>query len=433
MEKMLKLNGLKLLHYKNSQDAGTVEMPVPKVVRIPMVQHMGAPCVPVVKPGERVLAGQLIGDSDQAFSVPVHSSVSGTVKAVEDYVSSSGALVKRVVIETDQVQEEIPHAPRTANTQEELVKAARDAGLAGLGGAGFPTHIKLNYKDVDRVDALVINAAECEPYITSDYREMLESPDDILNGVKTVMKCLNIQKAWIGIEDNKPEAISLLNQKAAGTNIKVEALKSIYPQGAEKVLIYNTTGRIIEEGEIPADKGVIVMNVTTVANLWRFLQTGMPLTHKRVTIDGSVVKKPMNVRVPLGTMVSDLLDFAGVDKDKVKKALMGGPMMGTPLDTLDTSIIKNNNAILLLDEKDAAPPKTTACIKCGRCVDVCPMNLLPAQLEKAFDREDTETLETLKVNLCINCGSCTYVCPAKRNLAQKNQLAKGLLKRKNQG
>ena len=199
------------------------------------------------------------------------------------------------------------------------------------------------------------------------------------------------------------------------------------------MLIYNTTGRIIEEGEIPADKGVIVMNVTTVANLWRFLQTGMPLTHKRVTIDGSVVKKPMNVRVPLGTMVSDLLDFAGVDKDKVKKALMGGPMMGTPLDTLDTPIIKNNNAILLLDEKDAAPPKTTACIKCGRCADVCPMNLLPAQLEKAFDREDAETLETLKVNLCINCGSCTYVCPAKRNLAQKNQLAKGFLKRKNQG
>lgn len=430
---MLKLNGLKLLHYKNSQDAGTVEMPVPKMVRIPMVQHMGAPCSPVVKPGERVLVGQLIGDSEQAFSVPIHSSVSGTVKAIEDYVASSGALVKRVVIETDGQQEEIPHGPRTANTQQELVAAARDAGLAGLGGAGFPTHIKLNYKDVDRVDALVINAAECEPYITSDYREMLESPDDIVNGVKTVMKCLNIPQAWIGIEDNKPEAISLLNQKTAGTNIKVEALRSIYPQGAEKVLIYNTTGRIIEEGEIPADKGVIVMNVTTVANLWRFLQTGMPLTHKRVTIDGSVVKKPMNVRVPLGTMISDLLAFAGVETDKVKKALMGGPMMGTALDTLDTPIIKNNNAILLLDEKDAAPPKTTACIKCGRCMDVCPMNLLPSQLERAFDREDTETLAALKVGLCINCGSCTYVCPAKRNLAQKNQLAKGLLKRKNQG
>ncbi len=430
---MLKLNGLKLLHYKNSQDAGTVEMPVPKMVRIPMVQHMGVPCTPVVKPGEQVLVGQLIGNSEQAFSVPIHSSVSGTVKMIEDYVASSGVLVKRVVIESDGKQEEIPHTSRTVSTQQELVEAARDAGLAGLGGAGFPTHIKLNYKDVDRVNALVINAAECEPYITSDYREMVECPDDIVNGIKTVMKCLNIPQAWIGIEDNKPEAISLLNQKTAGTNIKVEALRSIYPQGAEKVLIYNTTGRIIEEGEIPADKGVIVMNVTTVANLWRFLQTGMPLTHKRVTIDGSVVKKPMNVRVPLGTMISDLLAFAGVETEKVKKALMGGPMMGTALDTLDTPIIKNNNAILLLDEKEATPPKTTACIKCGRCVDVCPMNLLPSQLERAFDQEDTERLTALKVGLCINCGSCTYVCPAKRNLAQKNQLAKGLLKRKNQG
>ena len=430
---MLKLNGLKLLHCKNSQDAETVEMPAPKVVRVPMLQHMGAPCVPVVNPGERVLAGQLIGDSERAMAVPVHSPVSGTVKAIEDYVTSSGALVKRVVIENDGQQEEIPRRAYPWNSQAELVAAAREAGLSGLGGAGFPTHIKLNYRDVDRVDALVINAAECEPYITSDYREMLESPDDIVNGVQAVMKCLGISRAWIGVEDNKPDAIALLNQKAAGTGIRVEALRSIYPQGAEKVLIYNTTGRIIEEGEIPADKGVIVMNVTTAANLWRFLQTGMPLTHKRITIDGSAVDRPMNIRVPIGTMVSDVLDFAGVDKSRVRKALMGGPMMGLCLDTLETPILKNNNAILLLEEKDAVLPKTTACIKCGRCADVCPMNLMPSQLERAFDREDAEALEILKVGLCINCGSCTYVCPAKRNLAQKNQLAKGLLKRQKQG
>ncbi|MGI5894289.1 MAG: electron transport complex subunit RsxC [Candidatus Merdivicinus sp.] len=427
---MLKLNGLKLLHYKNSQDAQTVDMPVPATVRIPMVQHMGAPCVPTVKPGDEVLVGQLIGSSDQAFSVPIHSSVSGKVKAIEDYVTSMGSIVKRVVIETDGEQRAIEGTPRTVSTQQELVDAAREAGIAGLGGAGFPTHIKLAYKDVDRVDALVINAAECEPYITSDYREMLENPDDIIGGIQTVMKCLNISKAFIGIEDNKPEAIALLNKKTAGTSIHVEALRSIYPQGAEKVLIYNTTGRIIEEGEIPADKGVIVMNVTTVANLHRFLTTGMPLTHKRVTVDGDLVQKPMNVRVPIGTMISDLLAFAGVDTQKVRKALMGGPMMGTALDTLETPVIKNNNAILVLDEKHAAPPKTTACIRCGRCIDVCPMNLMPAALEKAFDQQDTEQLETLKVGLCINCGSCTYVCPAKRNLAQKNQLAKALLKRK---
>ena len=427
---MLKLNGLKLLHCKNSQDAETVEMPAPKVVRVPMLQHMGAPCVPVVNPGERVLAGQLIGDSERAMAVPVHSPVSGTVKAIEDYVTSSGALVKRVVIENDGQQEEIPRRAYPWNNQAELVAAAREAGLSGLGGAGFPTHIKLNYRDVDRVDALVINAAECEPYITSDYREMVENPDGILSGIQTVMRCLGISKAFIGIEDNKPAAIRLLNEKAAGTGIRVEPLKSIYPQGAEKVIIYNTVGRVIEEGEIPADKGVLVLNVTTVASLDRFLKTGLPLTHKRVTVDGGPVEKPMNIRVPVGTMVSDLLAFAGVDAGKVKKALMGGPMMGVALDTLETPIVKNNNAILLLDEIQAKPPKTTACIRCGRCIDVCPMNLRPAELERAYDRKDTERLAALKVNLCINCGSCTYVCPAKRNLAQKHQLAKELLRRK---
>lgn len=427
---MLKLNGLRLLHYKNSQNAATVDMPVPKIVRIPMAQHMGAPCAPVVKPGDEVLAGQLIGDSEQAFSVPVHSSVSGKVKAVEEAVGPAGGLVRRVVIETDAEQRWIEGRPRTVTSQRELVEAAREAGLAGLGGAGFPTHIKLNYKDVDRVDALVINAAECEPYITSDYREMMENPDGILRGIQTVMRCLDIPRAFIGVEDNKPEAIALLNQKAAGTNIRVEPLKSIYPQGAEKVIIYNTTGRIVEEGEIPADKGVLVLNVTTVANLDRFLQTGLPLTHKRVTVDGSLVKKPMNIRAPIGTMISDLLAFAGVETDGVRKALMGGPMMGTALDTLETPLIKNNNAILVLGEEEARPPRTTACIRCGRCIDVCPMNLRPADLERAYDLRDTERLAALKVNLCINCGSCTYVCPAKRNLAQKHQLAKGLLKRK---
>ena len=426
---MLKLNGLKLLHFKNSQDAQTVDIPLPKTVKIPMQQHMGAPCVPVVKVGDQVLVGQLIGTSDQPFSVPVHSSVSGTVTALEDYVTSGGAPAKRVVVETDGLQTPVECSPHTVTNQEELVKAARDAGLAGLGGAGFPTHIKLGYKDVDRLDTLVINAAECEPYITSDYREMMECPDDIIEGVQTVMKCLNINRAFIGIEDNKPAAIALLNQKAQGTNIRVEALRSIYPQGAEKVIIYNTTGRVVEEGELPADKGVVVMNVTTVANLSRYLRTGMPLTHKRVTVDGNFVEKPMNIRVPIGTSVEELLDFAGIDKTRVKKALMGGPMMGVALENLDAPVIKNNNAIVLFDEDRAEAPPTTACIRCGRCIDVCPMNLMPANLEKAYDAGDVEELQRLKVGLCINCGSCTYVCPAKRNLAQKHQLAKALLKR----
>lgn len=427
---MLKLNGLKLLHFKNSQNAQTVEIPLPKTVRIPMQQHMGKPCTPTVAVGDTVRVGQCIGDSEKVFAVPVHSSVSGTVTALEDYVTMNGAPAKRVVIETDGLQTPIDAVPHSAENQAELVKASRDAGLAGLGGAGFPTHIKLGYKDVDRLDTLVINAAECEPYITSDYREMMECPDDILDGIRAVMKALDIPRAFIGIEDNKPDAIALLNEKTKDTPIRVEALRSIYPQGAEKVLIYNTTGRIVEEGELPADKGVVVMNVTTVANLSRYLKTGMPLTQKRVTIDGNFVEHPMNVRVPIGTSVRYLLDFAGIDGSRVKKVLLGGPMMGSAMESLDVPIVKNNNAIVLFDEEAARVPKTTACIRCGRCIDVCPMNLMPANLERAYDAEDLETLLKLKVSLCINCGSCSYVCPAKRNLAQKNQLAKVLLRRK---
>jgi len=428
---MRKLNGVKLSHFKNSKDVQTVDIPLPSTVTIPLLQHMGVGCDPVVAVGDTVKVGQLIGDSEAAFSVPVHSSVAGTVTAVGKYVASSGKIENQVTIEVAEVQETVECGPVEVTDQASLVAAARAAGLAGLGGAGFPTHIKLAYKDVDKVDTLVINGAECEPYITSDYREMMECPDDIIAGVELVQKCLGIAKAYIGIEDNKPDAIALLKDKASGNpSIQISSLPSLYPQGAEKVLIYNCTGRIIEEGEIPADKGVIVMNITTVANLYRYVKTGMPLTHKRVTIDGTYVKKPLNVRVPIGTAISYVLDWAGIHEELARKVLMGGPMMGMAVYDLNTPIIKNNNAILLMDEKAAVFPRTTACIRCGRCIDACPMNLMPTALEHAYDQGDVERLKALKVNLCINCGCCTYVCPAKRHLAQKNTLAKGLLRKK---
>lgn len=426
---MLKLNGVKLSHYKNSKDAQTVDIPLPPTVTIPLLQHMGVGCEPVVAVGDTVKAGQLIGDSEAAFSVPVHSSVAGTVTAIGKYVASSGKVETQITIEVAPEQETVECGPVEVTDQASLVAAARAAGLAGLGGAGFPAHIKLAYKDIDKVDTLVINGAECEPYITSDYREMMESPDDIIAGVELVQKCLGIANAYIGIEDNKPDAIKLLTEKAAGKSIKVSSLPSLYPQGAEKVLIYNCTGRIIEEGEIPADKGVIVMNITTVASLYRYVQTGMPLTHKRITIDGNYVKKPMNVRVPIGTAISYVLDWAGIHEELARKVLMGGPMMGMAVYDLNAPIIKNNNAILLFDEQQAVFPRTTACIRCGRCIDACPMNLMPTALERAYDQGDVERLKALKVNLCINCGCCTYVCPAKRHLAQKNTLAKGLLRK----
>ncbi|MBR6790874.1 MAG: electron transport complex subunit RsxC [Oscillospiraceae bacterium] len=425
---MLKLNGVKLSHYKNSKDAQTVDIPLPPTVTIPLLQHMGAGCEPVVAVGDTVKVGQLIGDSSAGFSVPVHSSVAGTVTAIGKYVAASGKIENQVTIEVAEVQETIECGPVEVTDQASLVAAARAAGLAGLGGAGFPTHIKLAYKDIDKVDTLVINGAECEPYITSDYREMMECPDDIIAGVELVKKCLGIEKAYIGIEDNKPDAIALLKSKA-GAGIEVKSLPSLYPQGAEKVLIYNCTGRIVEEGELPADKGIIVMNITTVASLWRYVKTGMPLTHKRITLDGSYVKKPMNVRVPIGTSIAYVLDWAKIPEELARKILMGGPMMGMAVYDLNAPIIKNNNAILVLDEKAAVLPRTTACIRCGRCIDACPMNLMPTLLEKAYDQGDADRLREMKVNLCINCGCCTYVCPAKRHLAQKNTLAKGLLRK----
>lgn len=463
---MRNLNGIRLHHYKKSKDLATVELPLPKTVTIPMLQHMGVGCTPVVQVGDAVKVGQLIGDSEEAFSVPVHSSVAGTVTAIQDYVASSGKTEKQVVIEVAEIQETINPKPHPVSDQKSLVEAARLSGLSGLGGAGFPTHVKLNYKDIDKVDTLVINGAECEPHITSDYREMLEAPDDIIGGVKEVMRCLNIANAYIGIEDNKPDAIKLLREKIDVDNIHIVSLKSVYPQGAEKVMIYHSTGRVIEEGEIPADKGVIVLNISTVSNLYRFIKTGMPLTHKRLTIDGNYVDKPLNVRVPIGTSINYVLDFAGVDKNKADKILMGGPMMGIAIYDVETPVIKNNNAILVLQEKsrkykasrtvstlspaatdgtdnpeDAAKgpastvvgkelvPPTTACIRCGKCVYVCPVNLMPAALEKAYDKKNVEALKNGKVNLCINCGCCSYICPAHRNLAQKNQLAKNMLKK----
>ncbi len=465
---MRNLNGIKLAHHKKSKDMATVEIPLPKVVKIPMLQHMGAPCRPLVNVGDTVKVGQLIGDCEEAFSVPIHSSVSGTVTAIENYLAYSGKTEKRVVIEVSETQEYEDFTPQPVFDQNSLVKAARLSGIAGLGGAGFPTHIKLNCKNPENITTLVINGAECEPFLTSDYREMIENTDDIIGGIKEVMRCLNIPKCIIGIEDNKKDAIVLLREKLKGENIEVYSLKSTYPQGAEKILIYQSTGIVIEEGEIPADKGIIVMNITTVAELYRFIRTGKPLTHKRVTVDGNYVTKPMNLRVPIGTSIEYILDYAGIDKDKADKVLLGGPMMGVAVYDPETPIMKNTNGIVVLKDphlrykvsqtlrtilpaanirgtdkiEDASQsPNTTvvgdllalpktACIRCGKCVYVCPVDLMPAALERAYMKRDLEKLSELKVNLCINCGCCSYICPARRNLAQKNQLAKDLLKNK---
>lgn len=427
----MSLSGIKLPHKKGTAGSETVELPLPKKVVIPMSMGMGAPCEPLVKKGDEVKVGEKIGDSDKFMSAPIHSSVSGKVTAVEDYLLSNGRVCKSVVIETDGEQKLSPDIkPPQVTDKASLCAAIKESGCVGLGGAGFPTHIKLNYNESKaHVDSLVINAAECEPYITSDCRTMIEEPDDAAEGIRAVMKYLNIENAYIGIEDNKPDAIKLMRERTSDDgNIKVVKLKSSYPQGAEKVMAYNTTGRIIGEGELPSDKGIIVMNISTAAFIAKYLRTGMPLVSRRVTVDGDIVSKPMNIKVPIGTPIREVLEYAETDVSRAKKILMGGPMMGVCVYDPETPVIKVNNAILAFEKLAARKENPTNCISCGRCISVCPLKLMPCRFEKAYDARDKETLIRLKIGLCMNCGACSYVCPAKRQLAEKNQLAKSFIR-----
>lgn len=424
---MKRLNGVRLSHRKGTADSHTVRLPLPEKVTIPMLMNMGAPCTPLVKIGDTVAVGQKIGDTDAFMSVPVHSSVSGTVKAITDIKLASGNVCKAVTIETDgnqTVSEEV--RPPVAHSKEEFIKAMRESGITGLGGAGFPTHIKLNPKTP--VDTLIINAAECEPYITSDHRQMLEDADSVIDGIKIVMKYLNIESTVIGIENNKEDAISLLTQKTSSiAEITVKSLPSSYPQGAEKVLIYNTVGRIVMEGQLPSDTGAVVLNVSTAAQISHYMKTGMPITERRITVDGDIVAKPCNVFAPIGTAFSEVLAYARCDTEKLKKLIAGGPMMGACAFDPETPVVKGTNAILAFEKY--SEPTVTNCIRCGRCIKTCPFNLMPTEMEKAYQKRDIETLKALKVTLCMNCGCCTYVCPAGRKLAETNQLAKALIPR----
>ena len=425
---MNKLNGIKLRHNKNTRNCETADFPLPKSVVIPMSQHMGAPCKCTVKKGDTVTVGQKIGDTDAFMSAPVHSSVSGTVVGIDDFLLANGAVCEAAVIETDGLQTVCPDitVPEITDKQS-LIAAVRESGLTGLGGAGFPTHIKLNYDAVKTpIDTLVINAAECEPYITSDYRELIERPTDIIEGILLVQKYLGIPMCKLCIEDNKPEAIKLMQVKTADIkSIEVVTLPSSYPQGAEKVIVYSAPGRIVAEGELPSNQGAMVMNVSTVASIYRYTCNGMPLVSRRITVDGdAVTKNAGNYFVPIGTRVSEILDYCGAED--AKKVLYGGPMMGMCLYDTDQPVIKNNNAILAF--REGRLPQTTACIRCGRCVRTCPLGLMPVMIESAYNENDVNELKRLKVTLCMNCGCCSYACPAHRPLAEINQLAKARLK-----
>lgn len=424
--------GAAVPHDKATSGMQTVTMPLPSKLVLCMKQHIGAPCTPVVKKGDHVDVGTVVGKAPSVVSADIHSGVSGTVVGIETMQYPTGGAVQAVVIEPDGQQTIAANIKKPSVTNyESFIQAVRNCGLVGLGGAGFPTAVKLSPKNLQQVDTLVINGAECEPYLTADNREFLEHSDTILSGIKAVMEYLQIQKCCIGIERNKPEAMdlmfSLIKDEPA---IKVVPLPSRYPQGAEKVLIERTVGREVPRGGLPSDVGVIVLNVTTLSTIGKYLQTGMPLTTKRLTVEGDAVAKPQNVEVIIGTPLEEVLEFCGGTKVQAAKVITGGPMMGTAQVSLQFPVLKQNNGLLVLSEKSAHLPAAQPCIRCGRCISACPMGLSPVEIANAYNRKDTHALDKMMVDLCIACGTCAYVCPAKRPVSQTMALAKDYLKRK---
>ena len=414
-----------------TEKRSTVVMKAPKMVCISMQQHIGAPLTPLVKIGDKVLRGQKIADSDAFMSSPIHSSVSGTVKKIDDILVPFMGNVKVVFIENDEeytwdTLEKIPKWEVASSS--DLLKLIREKGIVGIGGAAFPTHIKLNPPSDTKVDTLLLNGAECEPYLNSDNRLMLENPDSIVKGVKIIQKILGVSKAIIGIEENKPEAIEKMKKAAKNTGIEVVPLHTKYPQGGEKQLIKALTNREVPSGKLPSAVGVVVQNTGTAAAIYEGVVNGVPLIEKIVTVSGKAIKESKNVRVAIGTPFSAILDFCGVERDKIDKLVVGGPMMGIAQFSEETPVVKGTSGVLALTTEETNPYDPRPCISCGKCVTVCPMGLSPLMFAKIATYEQWENLNQYSLMDCIECGSCSYTCPANRPLTESIKIGKSKLR-----
>ena len=389
----------------------------------PLSQHIGAPSVPCVKKGDTVLAGQKIADAGGFVSVPLHASVSGTVKGIEKRLNATGSMVDCIVIENDQQYQEteFQEARLEDLTKEEILNRIKEGGVVGMGGAGFPTHVKLAPKDPSKIEYILVNGAECEPYITSDYRRMIEEPEKVVKGLQVILTLFDSAKGYICIEDNKPDCIAKMKELVKDIDrIEVKEMMTKYPQGGERTLIYAATGREINSTMLPADVGCVVDNVETVISVYKAVILGRPVNSRVVTVTGDGIKEPKNLLVLAGTDMSELVDAAGGLKAKIAKAISGGPMMGFALYDLHVPCTKTTSAFLFLehDAVSEAQEIQTACINCGRCVSVCPGHVLPARLAKLAERGDMAGFEALDGMECCECGCCSYICPAKSPLTQ---------------
>lgn len=431
---LFKLGTLGVPHLKNTAASSAVRMAPPKEVKLPTSMHIGAPARVTVKAGDEVFVGTTVAVAGGYVSSPVHSSVSGKVKKIDEILNYAGEKIPTVIIESDGLMTPDPTiAPPKIESLDDLCQAVRESGIVGLGGAGFPTAVKLDGAKSGGIRKLILNGAECEPYITSDTRTMLDDAEDIKAGVELLSEFIPFEEIHVGIEKNKGECIKKMTEVFSSDNrVVVHTLPDTYPQGAEKVLIYNTAGLVVPEGKLPADVGVIVLNVTTVANIAKYVKSGMPLVEKCVTVDGSAIKEPKNVICPIGTPISELIGFVGGCLDEAGKILYGGPMMGVAIYDAESPVLKNTNAITVLNDKDAKQSAGHPCIHCGRCASVCPIGLTPTEFAKAMNIDDhtarAEMLSDNKVNLCMECGCCSYICPSRRPLVQTNRLAKAELR-----